>query len=904
MILEECRELVDQQIPKLVKLLLESEVEDETYTNCLKSALCRLENYAKPLNTAESISQNLGDFLDRYVCERLEIMAHTIKTLCNVILDDIIITDCFKLALLDFMLSVNFKAFRSVRIHYDDYMARRKKVLKALAAAQSTNCLSGRREIKLDSYRETMSSVNNYTSTSEEDVLSESTASLHTIRSQDISDQIETLAIGSSSDEIYPNQEQEPIDQPPAMIRCKYLTGNRRFIVAFGSYLRGKFNNAPQCLMEYGEEGFVLREILCMFFLPGDCHFFHIVNHMIELRPDVISNKETRLFIVEKFLRPLQHMQMIQLYISCNETSKDNTERTETLLCLSAAFRRLLKPIVEVLTQFERSLSNDFELLNLRDLRRATKARFESLERLWSLAAATYMSYPSEFGNEPHSRSQHIMCSLVELTLQTLTSKDPAKRAYAAALLLNELQVICRFLDSWWQTGEFNDWLEEFAAMKSEKNCRTEYTMRPYHYGQPYMKICRIYRIIKRHIESAGLALAALYDSQRLVDFVSEHQELLAIKLHQAVVRSMNEELRFYQRHPESPVQAGRDIFWQLRATDDEHLRSLYYAYYEETMSDLNQPEFCSIDELLRRCQNCVVYTPFAELICQTFEHHLEQRALLVNRYVNYLIQDRLQLAKVFEKLRAVFLLLNFNEFDEEYSLAYGYLENGLIVKGAEQLQIIMNKYNSVELLRNDPFYVTLPITNIEQLALAYSCNKMLTSIITEPQIKSYNEAFRLRLQLYVTVYRVQQLPQLYSDHSVAGSLAELQDTVLQALDKHFRMKALQKAVDQLDEILRRCEKLSHLQIAHQEFVRLMVASLKLGVYRSQHELQELLAMARIVICLWRRVEYVLFYNITEGDEGCAFDDKYDAHNMTYLMSVTTATKAMRCLHPLKDIVK
>ncbi|TDG53303.1 hypothetical protein AWZ03_000118 [Drosophila navojoa] len=899
MILEECRELVDRQMPKLVKLLLESEVEDDTYTNCLNSALYCLESYAKPLNTAESISQNLGDFLDRYVCERLEIMAQTIKKLCNVILDDIIITDGFKLALLDFMLSVNFKAFRSARIHYDDYMARGRNVLKALAAAQSTTALYGRRENKLDSYRETLSSKNKSTSTSEEEVLSESTASLHTIRSQDISDNIETLAIGSSSDELYPNQEEEAIDMPPKLNRC-----SRRFIVAFGSYLRSKFNNAPQCLMEYGEEGFVLREILCMFFLPGDCHFFHMVNHMIDLRPDVISNKETRLYIVEKFLRPLHHMQMMQLYINCSETSKDNTERTETLVCLSAAFRRLLKPIVEVLTYFERSLSNDFELLSLRDLRRATKTRFETLERLWSLAAATYMSYPAEFGNEPHSRSQHIICSLVELTLQTLTARDPEKRAYAAALLLNELQVICRFLDSWWQTGEFNDWYEEFAFKKSERNCRTEYTMRPLDYGQPYMKICRIHRIIRRHIESAGPALAALYDSRRLADFVNEHQELLTRKLHQAVVHSMYEELRFYQVHAQMPVQAGRDIFWQLRTTNDQQLRSLYYAYYVETMSDLKQAEFCNIDELLRRCQNCVIYTPLAELIFQTFERHLEQRALLVNRYVNCLIQNRLHLAKVFEKLRAVYLLFNFNEFDKEYSLAYGYLENGLIVKGAEQLQVIMNRYNSMAMLRNDPFYVALPITNIEQLSLAYSCNKMLNGIITEQQIKSYNEAFRMRLPLYVTVYRVKQLPPLNSDNAVAESLSELQDTVVQALEKHFQIEALQRAVDQLDEILPRSEKLSHLQIAHQEFVSLMVSSLKLGVYRSQHEQQELLTMARIVICLWRRVEYILLYNITEEDTGCDFADKYDDHNMAYFLSVMTATKAMRSLHPLKDIVK
>lgn len=904
---EECRVIVMRQMPELVKLLLESNMESDTYTYCLEVALCRLENYSKPLSSAERISQNLTDFLDRYLCEQLPTMAHTIKTLSNVIIDDISISDCFKLGLLDFLLSVNFKAFRSARIHYEEYMDRRMKILDDLAVAQGNASSETRKEFSLDSFRQTMNTklLSSCVSTSEEDALRESTASLNTVQSRAISEVTSTLA-RSSSGEVCPNPLQKQFIKPISsctLARCNELGSKRLFVVAFGSYLRRKFSNATQCLQQYGEEGFVTREILGMFFLPGDCHYFNVVNHLIQLRPNVISNAETSQLVVDKFLKPLQYMQMIQLYINCCETPYDNGETIETLTSLTAALGRMIKPIVETLTEFERSLSNDKEGLGLLDFRRATKASFKSLELLWSLAAASYISYPAEFGNEPHSRSQHVLCSLVELTAQALTIKDQGRRAYSAALLLHVLQVHCRFLDNWWRLGEFNDCHEEFVAYKSEKNGRTEYVMRSFANGQPYMKICKIYKIIKRHIESAGPALAALYDSKRLADFVIEHKSLLEMNLHQTVVRSMHRQLKFYEMPSHKTAESGPDIFFQLKSTEDDQLRCLYYVYYKETTLELNQPEFCNIDELLQRCQSCVAYTPLVELICRTLERYLDQRVLLLNRYVAFLIRDRLQLGKVLEELRAVYLLFNFEQFAEQYSEAFGYLESGLIDKSALQLQAIMNEYSSTALHGSDAFTVSLPTESIEQLSLVYSGEGMFASIITEQQLKSYNEAFRMRLQLHVTVHRLQQLPQLNGDHAVAESLSQLQATVLKALEKQFRMQPLKKAAAQLDETLRRSEKQSQLQTAHLEFVQLMTSSLKLTVYRSQHELHELLTMARIVVCLWRRVEYIYFYNMTANQES-DYEAQYALHNMAYLISVTAATKAMRCLHPLKDIVK
>ncbi|XP_030566929.1 uncharacterized protein LOC115766974 [Drosophila novamexicana] len=902
---EECKLIVAQLMPQLTKLLLETDEKDDTYAYCLEYAVARVESYAKPLNSAERVWNNLADFVDRYLCEQLPILADTIKTLANVIIDDKSITEDLKVALLDFLLSVNYKAFRSARIHYEHCMTRRKEILETLTASQASSDTP--REFNLATFRHTLdsklSSCRDAVPKQEQTEASTSrTISAQTLQTRRMNELVPTknyTSMVTRANAAYAQQPEEPRPGPVdcnTLARCSEVGAKCRFAVAYGSYLRRRFNNATENLQLYGEEGFVMREILGMFFLPGDCHNFKVVNHLLQLRPNIISDTASEQLVLEKFVKPMQYMQMLHLYINSCETPYTNGERLLILNSLTGALRRLVKPVVESLTQFERSLDTDEgNQLSLRDFRRATKRSFMRLELLWSLAAATYISYPEEFGQEPHSRSQHIFCSLVELSAQTSTAEEQERRAYSAALLLHVLHVLCRFLDNWWQLGEFNDWHEEFPVQRLEHNGRTEYVMRTFDNGQPYMKICPVYQLIERHVVAAGAALAALYDSKRLPDFVSAHETLLGQSLHHALVKSVHGQLQYYQKLSTSRCSTGvevPDIFWQLNSTEDEQLRCLYYVYHQETHLDETQPGCCSIDELLSSCQSCVVYAPLDELICQTLERHLEQRATLLNSYLGHLIRDQMQLVQLLQQLRAVYLLLHFEQFAQQYELAVGSLERGLSAEAAEQLQSILDMQN---LRPNYPFYVHVPGAKVEQLTLHYSYDIALTSIITEPQLRCYNAAFRLRLQLHVAVHRLQQLPQLPDDQEVSESLLQLQQSVLHALHQHFRLQQLQRAAELCDERLQRRERLSYMQATHQAFVQTMSASLQLSEANSGEEMCELLAMARIVVCLWRRVAYTLAHNMTRGDLG-KFESYYQRRNLGYLGSVNKSSEAMRYL--------
>ncbi|XP_064539347.1 uncharacterized protein t-Grip128 [Drosophila montana] len=910
---EECKLIVAQLMPQLINLLLEAGEEDDTYGYCLEYAVARLESYAKPLNSAERVWNNLADFVDRYLCEQLPILADTIKTLANVIIDDRSITEDLKVALLDFLLSVNFKAFRSARIHYEDCMTRRKEILETLLAAQAQASPDTPSEFNFATFRQTLdsklASCRDAAPKQEQAEASTSrTLSAQTLQTRRMNELVPTKNYTSMVTRVnaaYAQQPEEPPRSGPVdcntLARCSEVGAKCRFAVAYGSYLRRRFNNVHENLQLYGEEGFVMREILGMFFLPGDCHNFKVVNHLLQLRPNLISDTASEQLVLEKFVKPMQYMQMLHLYINSCETPYTNGERLLILNSLTGALRRLVKPVVESLTQFERSLSIDEgNQLNLRDFRRATKRSFMRLELLWSLAAATYISYPEEFGQEPHSRSQHIFCSLVELAAaQTATAEEQERRAYSAALLLHVLHVHCRFLDNWWQLGEFNDWHEEFPVQRLAHDGRTEYAMRTFDNGQPYMKICPVYQLIERHIASAGAALAALYDSKRLPDFVSAHESLLGQSLHHLLVKSVHGQLQYYQKLSTSSSSSSSDevpdIFRQLNSTEDEQLRCLYYVYYQETHLDDAQPGSCSIDELLSSCQSCVVYAPLDELICQTLERYLEQRATLLNSYLGHLIREQMQLVQLLQQLRAVYLLLHFEQFAEQYELAVGNLERGLIAEAAEQLQSILDMQN---LRPSYPFHLEVPGAKVEQLTLHYSYDMALTSIITEPQLRCYNAAFRLRLQLHVAVHRLQQLPELPDEQTVSDSLLQLKQSVLHALHQQFQLQQLQRSADLCDERLQRRERLSYMQATHESFVQAMSANLRLGEANCRAEMCELLAMARIVVCLWRRVAYMLAYNMTRGGK---FESSYQRRNVGYLGSVNKSSEVMRYLTLLPD---
>ncbi|XP_034481259.1 uncharacterized protein LOC117786939 [Drosophila innubila] len=903
------KQIIARNVPQLVNLLLNSKEQEQDhvkYEECVNYGVYMLTNYNRPPCKSESVLRNMADFVERFQLEQLEELGETIKMLSLVVVDDKHCPEDLKYSVLEFMLSVNFKAFRTARINFKEIMLRRSNLLESLAMAykqreepaNSSDYRSNSVRRPLDLELEVRSFGNSSLSDS---------MNLSLDLSLDLSIDTSQDSVGSSTEQQQlvnegqgqgqgqgqveqaddqaarqsfwlalmqlQQESQEPCNQEYDADNSVQLNRTHplgSFAVSFADYLRRPLQDE-----ELGEEAFLLQELLAMFFQPCDCRHFELVDQLIQLRSTATCNNSL-CALLQQFLRPLQYMQLLQLFIDCHE------HQMETLTCLTAALRRLLKPVVESLTHFEQRVASGKEQATLHCLLRATKHSFQRLQLLWHLSVASYVWQPQQQILATHIRSQRIICNL--LTLITADSK--LDRGSAAALLLHVLQVYCQFLDSWWQLGEFQDCLEEFPAMRLEFKGHSEYVMR-----ELSLENCSISGIIEQHIKSAGISLALLYDSRRLSDFVGIHRCLLKKSLHHTLVKCVLQQLKSYQLKAVKKVSTAPDIFKQLKSTENEQLRSLYYAYYKESLLDFKQPLICGIDELLQQCQNCVSYTPFHQLICLSLERLLEERVLLINAFVLHLLRVELQLAKVLGDLRSVYLLLNFRVFGSEIELALEQLQQGLIPSATEQLQSIVDSQNT---LQGHQFLVTLPSADLQQLSILYSCDPALSCIITDSQLQTYNIACRQLLQLNIAIRKLQQLPELPCDPVAVASLLNLKIDLELSLAQHLKTKQLQQAAAQCDEHLQHCVSVPQLQQLHAAFVQ-QTSDILLTHHDVNSNLQELLMLATILAKHWQRLQRVLAQS-TECGKLNDFEAHYSEINKRYLLSINRLSESMQCL--------
>ncbi|KAL7733678.1 hypothetical protein ACLKA6_005124 [Drosophila palustris] len=889
--------IIARNVPQLVNLLLDSK-EHVKYEECVKYGIYMLANYNRPPCSSESVLRNMADFVERFQLEQLDELGETIKMLGQVVVDDKHCPEDLKYSVLEFMLSVNFKAFRTARMHLKETMERRSSLLESLALAYkqrelakkslSNGPTSVRRPLDLEIE---VSSIGNSSLSDSLNLsldLSLDCKSLDSVDSP--TEQQQVLPDGEGAGRQDTPEELDAIKRfSHALFQLRQEQLNRdkdsdaslglnkphpfgSFAMSFAHYLRRQQQYEGEEGQGPGqEERVLLRELLTMFFQPDDCRHFQLVDHLIQGRPNVACHN-----LLQQFLRPLQQMQLLQLFIECHDEN-----HLETLTSLTAAFRRLLKPVVESLTHFEQRVASGKEQAALRALLHATKQSFQRLQLLWQLAVGSNVVQP-QVATVPHLRSHRIVCKLLQLT----TDKS-ALGGSAAALLLHVLQVHCQFLDSWWQLGEFQDCLDEFLAKRLEAKGHSEYVMREV----DKLENCSLYQILKQHIKSAGHSLAVLYDSQRLSDFVAIHHALLKKPLHYTLVKCVLHQLQTYQVESVRKVSAAPDIFKQLKSAEDEQMRSLYYAYYKESLPDFKQPLICGIDELLKQCQSCASYTPFQEIICRCLERVLEPRVLLVNAFVLHLLRVQLQLDKVLAQLRSVYLLHNFRLFEQQFEIALVQLQLGLVAVATEQLQGILNSHNPRQ---GHQFRVSLASADLGQLSLHYCCDPALICIINESHLKVYNSAFRRLLQVHLAIRKLQQLPELACNPVAVASLINLKTDLELALEQHMKTEQLQQAAAQCDDELQRCLNLPQLQQLHNAYVQQMSDILQ-AVINMDSNLQELLMLATVLAKHWLRLQQVLAESSKCGKLE-EFEAQYAQQSKSYLLSIHRLSESMQCL--------
>ncbi|EDV39026.1 uncharacterized protein Dana_GF24706 [Drosophila ananassae] len=144
-----CQQVMARNVPQLVRLLLDtpleggghvdSKADQATFERCLAFAKERLQPFENQECCPEAVWHNMNHFIERYRSENLPEFADTFKQLANVVLNHPLCTNHtqknLQWCLMDFMLSVNYKAFKEVRRNRREMLQKRMHILEALAMA-------------------------------------------------------------------------------------------------------------------------------------------------------------------------------------------------------------------------------------------------------------------------------------------------------------------------------------------------------------------------------------------------------------------------------------------------------------------------------------------------------------------------------------------------------------------------------------------------------------------------------------------------------------------------------------------------------------------------------------------------------------------------------------------------
>ncbi|XP_043649304.1 uncharacterized protein LOC122617488 [Drosophila teissieri] len=153
---DECQQVIDRNLPQLVRLLLDSPIDDKkndsgqevevdsaTIEKCLSYARHHIADPDVVDCHPESVWVTMNHFLERYHSEHISEFGDTFNQLANVVLNHPICMNHrqqnLHWRLLDFVLSVNYKAFHSVRRNYQEMEQKRKNILEALTLATESS---------------------------------------------------------------------------------------------------------------------------------------------------------------------------------------------------------------------------------------------------------------------------------------------------------------------------------------------------------------------------------------------------------------------------------------------------------------------------------------------------------------------------------------------------------------------------------------------------------------------------------------------------------------------------------------------------------------------------------------------------------------------------------------------
>ncbi|XP_030372386.1 uncharacterized protein LOC115622557 [Scaptodrosophila lebanonensis] len=988
------QQVVDRNVPQLVKLLLGSVQEDEAFKACRQFSLATLRHHSYKPTNARSVFRSLNHFLERFTMERLAEFGETFQLLVNMVVKHS--TDLqtanvdLKWSLIDFMLCANYEAFKHVRLNRRDMEVKRLALIKAIEAGnekQDTVVGSSEDDVTFDVIMNPIQQMDkdsaSLTSTSETELEDEWEVRTPTRQSCDLfsvsssidgdTSQVSTLSMTQAEEaadkqspsaadnevvltETFVTPEAEltfslnVVQLSPAAIKpsqVNYYRGahelltqmhtqgwtaeihihpnlshahtSHSFAASYADYMQHQLHNNSCPVPQLTPECCLLREVIIMFFHPRDCIYFQLLNQRIEARSSVTTTCTFDLavgnLLETEILPPLREVQMLRKFINYYTSKSVGLDHIRTLFWMGESLWWLIKPITEAFLYFDRRLSLGMETASLSIFLKHMRTPLQRIRLLSQLTSQSYLWFFNHLHPLAHVRSLYTLSNLMGLA----TVFSGVERAHAIVLLLQTLRAYCDFLDSWWRSGDFNDSHGEFPALRLKVDHRTVYGMRPLDCVEKQLTNNRIYWLIQQHVLLVGPAIALLYDTLRLADFVNEHETFLTKSLHSSLMEGVLRNLKPYilsgkviQSSPKIP-----DILQQLRATEDPELRTLLFSYYNETLPDRKQSARCSVPELLRRFANCVEYTPLEELIYVELERQLAARSLLFNAFIVHFMREQIYLGGKLRLIRSVCLCLDINIFREQFDPFFEHLDQHNFKKSLKQLHYIIAAHNprlsyifGLELGESEKCANTLHV--LERITLHVKRDTALACIVTNSQVAVYNAALRMMLQYYWAIWKLLQLPVelgagiilCYASKCAIEGIHILHSNLMTALhqwDLHPVKRVMEQAARCCDTGIKRCESLQQLQHVHLNYINYLASNfLSTSDNTSfQSGLPEVLQLVIMLTQLRYRVQYLMVDNSRPFEPQIVpdkFDLKYDELADVYYKSIRRMCVGLHCI--------
>ncbi|XP_016966697.1 uncharacterized protein LOC108035541 isoform X2 [Drosophila biarmipes] len=406
------------------------------------------------------------------------------------------------------------------------------------------------------------------------------------------------------------------------------------FFKGYGDHLTYQLRENRHSARKTSEEHQLLNELVILFFKSLKSEDLQMLDESMELRTNEPRTLALRHLLegphLGQIITSLRQMRHLRKFIRTHNMKMISGDGSETLHFFSVALRRLLRPVMEFLVYFEKRMSSGVETPTLHHFVDSSRGHLERIQLVYDLSKDTI----------EEQASMGALRVLNTLFMHSSKTTQPKMlRSLSASLLLHSLEAYCHFLDSWWSTGDFADWHEEFPYQRILIEGRTEYKLRKICVPIEEMLGSGLFHIIQRHIFGSREAVAILLDSRKISDFNSLHGITSQTPLHDSLISAVLKELAPYQAEKIEEPSCAPDILRQLESSNLDTVRRLFYSFHLKTRPDPKKPIAFSIDELLRNFQACLHYTPISDIISQELQRLLHRRCLMANSYITDVVK-------------------------------------------------------------------------------------------------------------------------------------------------------------------------------------------------------------------------------------------------------------------------